>query len=211
MLIEDTRKAGVAGALAALPRIDGRTFARKAAVALAICGAAVIGRIACAGVASVQPVTALCIMAGVLLGRRYGFAVGAGAAFASNMVLGQGAWSIWQMAAWGLAGWLAGVLTERGWFGRSGQPRARAGASAGRTVLVYMYGFAASLAFGFIMNTWIVAMFGGALTWQAVVGIYAAGLPFDLAHAASTVAFLVPLCGLWRWKSRSPENSAEMK
>lgn len=209
MVLEDIRRSAVARAV--VPSMEAGRFARTAGLAAALCAVAVAGRIAFAGVASVQPVTAVAIMAGVLLGRRSGFAVGAGAALASNMVLGQGAWTLWQMVGWGLAGWLAGVLAERGLFGRAGQPRVRAGAGAGRTALLYAYGFAASLVFGFIMNTWIVALFGGAMSWQAVVGVYAAGLPFDLAHAASTVVFLVPMCALWRWRSCSSENSAEVK
>lgn len=187
------------------------SMVRKCAFALVLCAGAVVGRVAFAGIASVQPVTAICIMAGVLLGRRYGFAVGAAAAFASNMFLGQGAWTIWQIAGWGLSGWLAGVLSAKGVFARADAPMLRASVGASRSLLIYMYGFAASLLFGFIMNTWIVAMFGGAMQWQAIAGVYLAGLPFDLVHAASTVAFLVPMCAIWRWKSRSFENSAEVK
>ncbi|WP_165061954.1 ECF transporter S component [Adlercreutzia sp. ZJ154] len=187
------------------------SIARNVVFALAFCAVAVAGRVAFASIASVQPVTAVCIMAGILLGRRYGFAVGAMAAFASNMFLGQGAWTIWQMAAWGLSGWLAGVLGARGLFGCKDAPKVRAGAGGVRTLLVYAYGFFVSLLFGFIMNTWIVAMFGGAMQWQAVVGVYAAGLPFDIAHAVSTVVFLVPMCAIWRYVTYPFENSAEVK
>lgn len=210
MVLDDVRRQGVAGALARAGRIDGRALARKAAWTVAFCAAAALGRVAFAGIASVQPLTAVAIMAGVLLGRRCGFAVGAGAAFASNMVLGQGAWSLWQMAAWGLAGYLAGVLFA-GAKGVRGVKRTVPLTPLVRVLLVSAYGFAASLLFGFIMNTWVVAMFGGALSAQAVVGVYAAGLPFDLAHAASTVAFLAPLAGLWQWRAHANENSAKVK
>ena len=63
-----------------------------------------------APVPSVQPVTVIVAAAGVALGPRRGFAVGALAALASNFFLGQGPHTPWQMLAWGGCGLLAGLL-----------------------------------------------------------------------------------------------------
>ena len=63
-----------------------------------------------------QPVTVIVIAAGVALGARAGFAVGAVAALASNFFLGQGPWTPWQMLAWGgcgVIGSLAAPLVRR--------------------------------------------------------------------------------------------------
>src|SRR4029453_13815233 len=63
-----------------------------------------------APVPSVQPVTVIVAAAGVALGPRRGFAVGALAAIASNFFLGQGPHTPWQMLAWGGCGLVAGLL-----------------------------------------------------------------------------------------------------
>lgn len=181
------RAAGTAGA---------RSRAKAWGIAAAFLALAVVGRVVMAGVPNVQPVTALCILAGIVCGRRQGFAVGAGAALASNIFLGQGAWTIFQMLGWGLAGWGAGAL-----FGRKAHAFAR-------PLHIYAYGFAASLAFGFLMDSQIILLFGGAMPIQAIAGIYAAGVPFNLAHAAGTVAFLLPLCAL---ASMRKQNSGKVK
>ena len=54
--------------------------------------------------------TVIVAAAGVALGPRRGFAVGALAALASNFFLGQGPHTPWQMLAWGGCGLLAGLL-----------------------------------------------------------------------------------------------------
>ena len=76
----------------------------------ALAGLAAAGRILFAAVPDVQPVTVTVAAAGVALGPRRGFAVGAIAALASNFFLGQGVHTPWQMLAWGGCGVLAGVM-----------------------------------------------------------------------------------------------------
>jgi energy-coupling factor transport system substrate-specific component len=62
---------------------------------------AAAGRILFAPIPNFKPVTALCILAGVVFGRRAGFMVGALAALVSNFFFGQGPWTPWQMFALG--------------------------------------------------------------------------------------------------------------
>ena len=153
-------------------------------VVLGALGAA--GRILFAPIPDFKPVSAICILAGVVFGRRSGFMVGALAALVSNLFFGQGPWTPWQMYAWGLVGYLAGVLAERGAFER---PWA-----------VYAYGFLSALLYGFLLNSWYVVGFVNPLTWQGALLVYGAGLPFDLVHGAATVAFLAALYAPWRKK-----------
>lgn len=68
------------------------------------------GRIAFAPLAYVKPVSAVAIFAGAFLGRHAGFLVGALSALLSNVFFGQGSWTPWQMYAWGLVGYLGGLL-----------------------------------------------------------------------------------------------------
>lgn len=71
---------------------------------------AAAGRILFAPIPDFKPVSAIAIIAGVAFGRKSGFMVGALAALASNFFFGQGLWTPWQMYAWGLVGYGAGLL-----------------------------------------------------------------------------------------------------
>ena len=102
------RFALVAGGFAWLEQ--GGDTARDLTLVATLGGIAAAGRVLFAPIPSVQPVTVIVAAAGVALGPRRGFAVGALAAIASNMFLGQGAHTPWQMLAWGGCGVLAGVF-----------------------------------------------------------------------------------------------------
>ena len=157
---------------------------------------AAAGRILFAPFADVKPVSAICILAGVVFGRRCGFMVGALAALVSNFFFGQGAWTPWQMYSWGLVGYLAGVLGDAGAFDWRPVVAGRRRTSP----LLYIYGFASGLLYGAIMNTWYLVGFIHPITWESALVAYGAGLPLDLVHAAATVAFLVLIFAPWRVK-----------
>ena len=63
---------------------------------------AALGRIAFARCPNVKPTTDIVLLAGYALGGAPGFAVGAVPALASNLFFGQGPWTPWQMAGWGV-------------------------------------------------------------------------------------------------------------
>ena len=77
---------------------------------------AALGRDAFVAIPDVKPITAITLVVGYALGPLPGFTVGAVGMLASNVMLGQGSYTPWQMAAWGLVG-LAGAalaaLTKR--------------------------------------------------------------------------------------------------
>ncbi|MGN0078397.1 MAG: ECF transporter S component [Coriobacteriales bacterium] len=145
---------------------------------------AAAGRILFAPIPSFKPVTAICIIAGIMFGKRSGFMVGALAALASNFFFGQGPWTPWQMYAWGLSGYVAGALAARGIFER--HPRA-----------VYAWGFTAPLIFGALLNGWYVIGFVRPLEPATIALAYAAGLPLDILHSVATELFLLLLYAPW--------------
>src|SRR6476620_11070955 len=108
----------LAGGLVAWERT--RPPARVLALVGTLAALAALGRIAFAPLPNVKPTTDIVIVAGAALGPAAGFAVGAVGALASNLFFGQGPWTPWQMAGWGLCGLLgAGLgLTWRLAFGR---------------------------------------------------------------------------------------------
>ena len=127
---------------------------------------AAAGRVLFAPVPGVQPVTVVVAAAGVALGPKRGFAVGAVAAAASNFFLGQGPHTPWQMLAWGGCGLLAGLM---------------------RRVLEHRLAFATfcfalGYAFGLLMDLW---HWYGYLphTGEALAVVLSAGVAFNTAHA----------------------------
>ncbi len=147
---------------------------------------ATAGRILFAPIPHVKPVSAIVIVTGIAFGRRSGYLTGALTALASNMFMGQGPWTPWQMFAWGLIGYLAGVMASRNLF------RYR--------WVVYVYGFVSGLLFGLIMDSWHIISFVSPLTWLSALAAYGAGFFFNLAHSIATVVFLVPILSPWTKK-----------
>lgn len=144
------------------------------------------GRILFTPIPHVKPVSAIVIVTGIAFGRRSGYLTGALTALASNMFMGQGPWTPWQMFAWGLIGYLSGVMESRDLF-------------RNRWV-VYGYGFVSGLLFGLIMDSWHIISFVSPLTWKGALTAYGSGFFFNLAHSFATVIFLVPILGPWTRK-----------
>lgn len=154
-----------------------------------VCAAvAAAGRVLFAAFPDVKPVTAICIVAGAVLGRQGGFAVGALAALSSNFFFGQGAWTPWQMYAWGLIGYLSAILADRGLL----ESKAR----------VLVWGFTAAILFGLIMDGMHIVGYIRPFTWQASAAALLASLPLDALHGTATVAFLALIWDPWRRQLR---------
>jgi hypothetical protein len=83
------------------------------------------------------------------------------------------------MLALGLIGFFAVVLFQKGLLRRSPATLALFGA------------FAAVVIYGGIMNPSFVIIYQGAPTKAMFRAAYLQGIPFDLVHAAATVAFLL--------------------
>lgn len=166
---------------------EGRKPPARDVVLLAVfCALGVAGRGVFAMLPSFKPVTAITIIAGVAFGGETGFLVGAVTMLVSNMMFGQGPWTPWQMFAMGMVGLLAGLLFYRkdnSWKDKRKNRRYLTG--------LCVYGFlSAVLIYGGIMNPSTAILAGIPLNWEVLGAYYISGLPFDLAHGASTVLFL---------------------
>src|SRR5690349_8149751 len=75
-----------------------RPSARLVALVAALYALAVAGRLVLAPIPNVVATTDLALITGYALGADPGFAVGALAAPISNIWLGQGLWTVWEMA-----------------------------------------------------------------------------------------------------------------
>ena len=152
--------------------------ARELTVIAALCALGVVGRLAFFMVPQFSPVMALVILAGVAFGGETGFLVGAVTMLVSNMALGQGPWTPWQMFSMGLIGFLAGVLFRKGVLGR------------GRVALCAFGVLAAIVIYGGIMNPASALMWLHTLTPQILLAYYVTGFPMDCVQAAGTALFL---------------------
>ena len=155
-----------------------RPQARELIVIAVLCAVGVAGRAAFFMLPQFKPVTAVVIIAGVAFGGEAGFLVGAVTAFVSNMFFGQGPWTPWQMFAFGIIGFLAGVLFRKGILRRN------------TAALCAFGGLATFFIYGGIMNPAAVLMFQSRPTPEMFYLAYLQGIPFDLVHAAATVVFL---------------------
>lgn len=145
------------------------------ALVAALAAMAIAGRIAFAAFPNVKPTTDIVVFAGYALGPAPGFAVGALTGLVSNFWFGQGPWTPWQMAGWGLCGVLGALL-------------ALGTRNAGRITLAALCGFA-GIAYGLLLNFSLMATYGGDLSWQRFAALEARAVPFDVAHAAGNVVF----------------------
>jgi energy-coupling factor transport system substrate-specific component len=89
-----------------------RPDARIVALVGTLAAFAALGRIAFAALPNIKPTTDIVLIAGYALGGAPGFVVGAVAGLTSNFFFGQGPWTPWQMAAWGVAGIIGAGLAR---------------------------------------------------------------------------------------------------
>lgn len=152
-----------------------RPSARMVAVVATLAAVAALGRDAFVALPDVKPITAIAFVVGYALGPLPGFTVGAIGMLASNMMLGQGPYTPWQMAAWGLVG-LAGALLGR----LSGRRMGRVGLALSCAVM--------ALVAKEIMNvyTWTL---GAAHTPAAFLLIAGGALPFDITDTVASFLF----------------------
>ncbi len=152
-----------------------RPPARLVALVAALAALAIAGRLALAPIPNVVATTDIALLTGYALGGAPGFAVGALAAPISNIWLGQGPWTAWQMAGWGLIGlsgaWLA-TASRRG---------------LGRWGLAIACGLA-GLAYGALLDLSVMVTYGGEQSLDRYLALSARGIPFNVAHAAGNFA-----------------------
>ncbi len=150
--------------------------AREVTLVATLAAVAAAGRVLLAAVPGVQPVTVIAVAAGAALGARVGFATGALAALISNLFLGQGPWTPWQMLGWGACG-LAGAALRS-------LIRQRVAFAA----VCFVLGFA----FSSLMDLWLWMSFFPH-TWEALTVVYARGVWFSAAHAIGNVAIALAI------------------
>ena len=148
-----------------------RPSAQVVALVAALAALAAAGRVALSPIPNVVPTTDIALISGYALGGAPGFAVGSLAGLVSNFWLGQGPWTPWQMAAWGMTGVIGALLARLG------------GPALGRLPLALACGLA-GLAYGALLDLSLMVSYGGEQSLERYGALAARGVPFNLAHAA---------------------------
>lgn len=158
-------------------------------VPLAVMAAiAAVGRGAFAMLPHFKPVSAIVIITAMVFGPEAGFLTGAVSALASNLFFGQGPWTPWQMFAWGLIGFLGGLLSRYGLFKKKGP--------------LFVFGMLTGYIYGWILNIWTGTGFTGELNGGTYLSLCATSFLTDSIHGVSTVIFLWLLSDSWGAKLR---------
>jgi prenyltransferase beta subunit/uncharacterized membrane protein len=153
-----------------------RPSAKLVAVVATLAALAALGRDAFAAIPDVKPITAMVLIGGFAFGARAGFAIGAVSGLASNVLLGEGPWTPWQMLGWGLVGLLGAGLAAL-LRGRRPHP-----------LLLALWCAAAGEVFNLVVDvyTWTGSGNHSLAGFGLVLG---AALTFDLTHVAASFAF----------------------
>jgi energy-coupling factor transport system substrate-specific component len=139
----------------------------------------VVSRIAFATVPGFKPVAALTILVGIAFGPEMGFMVGALTAVLSNLYFGQGPWTPFQMFAWGIIGFGAGMIFKR--------------ADARKIWFIIPYGILAGIGYSLILDIWTALAVDNAFVLTRYLAFVAASLPTMIMYVVSNVAFLLVL------------------
>ena len=161
--------------------------ARELVTIAVLCALAVASRVV-VQIPAFKPTLGVIMIAGIALGMEAGFLTGAVSAFASNFFFGQGPWTPWQMMAYGIAGFLAGLLFHKK------RPFAEKPNLSVLVLAVYGF-FAILLVVGPLMDVGSVFTMGTTVSWKFALAVFAAGLVPNLILACATAVTMLLLSG----------------
>lgn len=159
---------------------EGRKAQARELVLLAVmCALAIVGRLAIP-IPNFKAIFAIIMITGIAFGPESGFIVGAIAALASNFFYGQGAYTPWQMMAYGAGGMLAGFFFAKGRLPQKPIPMA-------------IFGFFAVILWvGPLLDcSTFFTTIGSYNNFHAIMGVFIAGFTVNLSQAICTVLVML--------------------
>lgn len=147
----------------------------KTVAAIATLSAIAAGlRVVMAPLPNIMPTTFLVSLTGFVFGPFSGFITGALSAFLSNIFLGQGPWTFFQMFGWGIIGFISAFLPKK----IKALPY---------SVICFFYGFL----FDYIVELWYMLGFIKEISLASVVTMLASGFLFDMLHGGANFFFSI--------------------
>lgn len=156
-------------------------------VTLAVLSAiAVASRAAFSMIPHFKPMAGIIMIVGMAFGAEAGFLTGVISAFVSNFIFGQGMWTPWQMFAYGVAGFLAGVFYRWGVMGERNRCQ---------KILTPILGFLEIVVIvGPILDLCSVFTMGSEINKEWISAVFASGFPINVIHGVATALTLFFLC-----------------
>jgi uncharacterized membrane protein len=152
--------------------------AREMVVIAVMCGIAIVSRVAIP-IPHFKPTFAIIMLSGIAFGPEAGFMVGAITAFGSNFFAGQGAYTPWQMMAYGAGGLLAGFLSQKGWLSQ-------------KPVWLAVFGFLAVMLWvGPMLDICSIFLMPIGYSWEAIIAMFVSGVPANLSQGVCTVVIML--------------------
>lgn len=145
-----------------------RRHIREQAVVALLAAASIAGRIVMEPVPGMQPTTVIIMVTAMSIGLRPAVMVAVISTWISNLQLGHGIWTIFQMLSW------TAVAVASYLYGKTKWRRSLLVSTAAAGLLGIMYGMIVSL--------------NGLLFTRRIIAYYLAGLPHDLTHAVGNAA-----------------------
>lgn len=136
------------------------------------------GRLLFSAAQGFKPVTAMVIITALYFGSEAGYLTGSMAALLSNFFFGQGPWTAFQMAAWGLIGFFAGLLGEK---------------LKKNTALLCIYGAVVGILYSLVLDVEHAVYAEGVFVWSRYLAGVTASVGFTVLYALSNVIFLLVL------------------
>ena len=153
---------------------EGRKPQARELVVIAVLSALAVAARVAIPLPSFKAIFAIIMLSGIAFGPEAGFMVGAIAAFASNFFYGQGAYTPWQMFAYGAGGMLAGFVFQKKWFPQ-------------KPVVMGIFGFFAVVLFvGPILDTCSVFLMLTEVGLKSAWPLYVSGFPVNVSQGIST-------------------------
>ena len=153
--------------------------AREIVLIAVLTALAVASRVAFVAINHFKPMLAIVMIAGLSFGPHAGFIIGAMSGFVSNFMFGQGPWTPWQMFAYGMAGFIAGIFAQKGIL--DGTKPIPVTIFGGLTIMLIV---------GPILNTSSVFAMFSIRSLRSIGAVYLAGLPVDAIHALAVMVTL---------------------
>ncbi len=154
------------------------TGAKEIALVAMLGTISALSRLPFASLMNFQPCTFFIICAGYVFGPMAGFMTASLTALVSNMFLGQGPWTAYQIFTWGLVGITAGWLRGLRLTGRR------------EIIVLAVFGFIWGWLYGVIINLWFWAFFVQPLTWVTYLLTLLNAVIWDGSHAVANVLFV---------------------
>lgn len=152
--------------------------ARELVVIAVMCAIAIVARTAIP-IPHFKAIFAVIMLSGIAFGPEAGFMVGAVAAFASNFFYGQGAYTPWQMMAYGAGGMLAGFC-----FAKGRLPQ--------KPWVMAVFGFFATILWvGPLLDCSHIFLMLSVINRDSILAAFISGFPVNLSQAICTVLIML--------------------